>query len=141
MAEDVWICTQCGKNSPKETKFCSECGGSMEHYQADDIKFVCEKCGMEFKEKWNYCHDCAGKIVTMVPYVYTCGKCGAVLDEKTKFCPECGGKVTRRGGVIGKKAAPTITRVETVSQPEFCPGCGKNTLVKGFCTSCGYSKQ
>ena len=24
--------------------------------------------------------------------------------------------------------------------PEFCPGCGKNTLVNGFCTNCGYSK-
>ena len=112
----------------------------MNSYDAGVIKFVCEKCGKEFPEKWNFCHDCAGRIVTAVPYSYTCSKCGKVLDENSKFCPDCGGKVVRQGGVIGKEDnTPEVNPV--ASQPEFCPGCGKTTLVNGFCTNCGFRKQ
>ena len=140
MAEQIYICSKCGKESAQPTKFCSQCGGSMNSYDAGLIKFVCEKCGKEFPEKWNFCPDCAGRIVTAVPYSYTCSKCGKVLDENCKFCPDCGGKVVRQGGVIGKQdSTPEFTPVS--SQPEFCPGCGKTTLVNGFCTNCGYTKQ
>lgn len=141
MAEEIFICSKCGKESKQKTKFCSECGGSMNNYNEDEIKFVCEKCGKEFPEKWNFCHDCAGRIVTTVPYTYSCSKCGMTLDENTKFCSECGGKAVRHGGVIGKEAAQENAMAETESKPEFCPGCGKDTLVNGFCTNCGYNKQ
>ena len=144
MAEEMYICSQCGKESKQKTKFCSECGGSMDCYSTDQIKFVCEKCGKEFPEKWNFCHDCAGRIVTTVPYTYSCSKCGRESSENTKFCSECGGKVVRHGGVIGQAKAPEAAeppaQPAAQNQPEFCPGCGQTSLVNGFCTNCGYQK-
>ena len=113
MAEELYICSKCGKESKQKTKFCPECGGSVSSYNADEIKFVCEKCGKEFAEKWNYCHDCAGRIVTSVPYTYSCSKCGMALNENTKFCSECGGKAVRHGGVIGKEVAQETASAET----------------------------
>lgn len=140
---EVFICQKCGKSFGQAVKFCSECGGPVGGFEEADIKFVCEKCGKEFPEKWNFCHDCAGRIVTMVPYSYSCSKCGKVFEEEIKFCSECGSKIERSGGIIGRDAVadvPTTDAGAVPGAPEFCPGCGQNTLIEGFCTNCGYSK-
>jgi rRNA maturation endonuclease Nob1 len=136
---EVFICKHCGKSFTQSVKFCAECGGQVGAFKEEDIKFICEKCGKEFPEKWNFCHDCAGRIVTMVPYSYPCSKCGREFDENTKFCPECGGQVERCGGIIGEAAESVDEKKSASAAAEFCPGCGNNTLVNGFCTNCGYS--
>ena len=140
MGKQISICLKCGKQLDTATKFCSECGGKVKTYDEAEVKFVCSKCGQEFPVKWNFCHDCAGKIVTTIPYSYFCQQCGKLFEKEAKFCPECGGKIERSGGVIGDAAEVANQASEKpASEPQFCPGCGQNTLVDGFCTQCGYT--
>lgn len=59
----VNICSECGAEVPRTSKFCNKCGASMPSEKEENLS----------KER-------------------ICPQCGAVLDEDTVFCGECGAK-------------------------------------------------
>ena len=73
-------CPFCGEEISDKAKFCTKCGGKIDH------KRICQQCGAELKESTKFCPQCGTKIDRK----RICQQCGAELKENTKFCPQCG---------------------------------------------------
>ena len=67
------ICLYCGLQLPDTTKFCPECGRSIE----DDIRVE------------------RGVKIRRTPITKGCLHCGLQLPESASFCPECGRSIER----------------------------------------------
>ena len=75
-------CPSCGAKVKKDSKFCPECGKSMESTQK------CPKCGANVKKGSKFCPECGASLGSV-----KCPKCGADVKAGAKFCPECGEKL------------------------------------------------
>lgn len=83
----VKICPVCHTQNSSKTKFCSECGGSLEEKKREaDIQ--CPGCGNLIEGKSKFCPECGFNLGSLI-----C-ECGCKLEAKAKFCPECGKKVS-----------------------------------------------
>ena len=49
-------CSNCGKNIPKSSKFCPECGQKL------NVKNFCEECGEEVPSSAKFCPSCGNKL-------------------------------------------------------------------------------
>lgn len=75
-------CPVCHAQVSSSSKFCSECGTTIEKPVV-----VCSKCGAENLAGARFCSECGNNLV-----VKKC-ECGAELESSAKFCPNCGRKV------------------------------------------------
>ncbi|MDQ3373628.1 MAG: SPFH domain-containing protein [Acidobacteriota bacterium] len=75
-------CPSCGKQNAAGTKFCGDCGATMEVQ-----KVPCLKCGAELREGAKFCSECGSSQEKA-----KCANCQAELALGAKFCPECGTK-------------------------------------------------
>jgi membrane protease subunit (stomatin/prohibitin family) len=75
-------CPACGKANAAGTKFCGDCGGTMEI-----VKVPCVKCGAQLREGAKFCSECGTS-----QEKEKCPKCQAELNAGAKFCNECGTK-------------------------------------------------
>ena len=73
-------CPKCSTPNSVGTKFCANCGASMEEGSK------CPKCSTFVPKGTKFCPECGNSMVV---------KCanGHEVPPGTKFCPECGGKV------------------------------------------------
>lgn len=79
------ICSKCGREIPKDAKFCLECGQKVEQMKRENM-LICPNCGATVPEG-KFCLECGYKFLTV------CSSCGANLIPGAKFCLECGKKV------------------------------------------------
>jgi membrane protease subunit (stomatin/prohibitin family) len=77
-------CPACGKQNVAGSKFCADCGGTMEVTQVP-----CVKCGAKLREGAKFCSECGS---TQEKQKCSNAECGAELTPGTKFCAECGTK-------------------------------------------------
>lgn len=75
-------CKKCNAEIDKNSKFCPECGETV------NLKIKCIKCNADIQDGVKFCPECgvaqnAKKL---------CSNCSAELDLNAKFCPECGTK-------------------------------------------------
>lgn len=75
-------CPSCGAVNPKGTKFCAECGASMEVLNKDK----CPKCGELVDKEQRFCPNCGATMSGNK----ICSGCGAELKPEQKFCSKCG---------------------------------------------------
>ncbi|MBE7517463.1 MAG: SPFH domain-containing protein [Chloracidobacterium sp.] len=73
-------CPSCGKQNNAGSKFCSDCGGTMEV-----VKVPCIKCGAQLREGAKFCSECGTSQEKQ-----KCSNCQFELAAEAKFCPECG---------------------------------------------------
>lgn len=78
----VLKCPACSFDNPPKSKFCCECGCTLEV-----SKKLCSNCGLEVPGNSKFCPECGVQLGNKV-----CS-CGATIPFSTKFCPECGKKV------------------------------------------------
>src|SRR5215204_162056 len=76
-------CPNCGKPNAAGTRFCGDCGATMEV-----AKVPCVKCGAELREGAKFCSECGS-----TQEKQKCANCQAELNAGAKFCNECGTKV------------------------------------------------
>jgi membrane protease subunit (stomatin/prohibitin family) len=74
-------CPKCSSQQPAGTKFCSQCGQTM-----DPSRVKCIKCSADIPQTSRFCPECG------TPQEMKCIKCTALLKPGVKFCPECGTK-------------------------------------------------
>lgn len=75
-------CPFCHAQVPSSSKFCSECGATIEK-----PIIVCSKCGAKNPVGSRFCSECGNNLA-----VKKC-VCGTELEGNVKFCPNCGRKV------------------------------------------------
>lgn len=145
----IVICRHCGAESPKEARYCGNCGQRLSTSQPEEIPEgfkQCAHCGQIQQGKIRFCMNCGAPMedqpqtsapdggvrpavedrklppepVVSVPQS-RCPSCGALVDEDAVFCPECGASLT---------PAPSAGRQ--------CPNCHA-PVEEGavFCTECG----
>ncbi len=83
--DDMVKCPNCGRENPKDAKFCLECGQKVEKPQNENM-VVCPACGATVPEA-KFCLECGHKFLAVCP------ACGAQLVPGAKFCLECGQKI------------------------------------------------
>ncbi len=106
-------CPSCGYALPAGTKFCPNCGASVERYR-DQVA-----------------EGYAGQRV--------CPNCGAPVEAGSVFCTSCGTRLPEAAPAQEpEKADETAPEQPSDEKQEFCPNCGA-ALEKGamFCVSCG----
>lgn len=74
-------CPHCHASLTAGTKFCGECGKSVQPQ-----KIPCVNCQAELNANAKFCGECGAKQVTEK----VCPKCGESNDATTKFCGDCG---------------------------------------------------
>ena len=99
--EKKYVCSSCGTEIKKDTKFCTNCGRKINH---------CSECGADVPDGAKECPRCGHKIPVKCP------SCGAEIPEGAKFCPECGFSLVKR--------CPKCNAV-IEGNPKFCPECGE----------------
>lgn len=72
-------CPKCGAESPKNKRFCAECGSPL--------AVLCPHCGSPIEGKPKFCPECGGSLKK------SCPKCGSAIEGSPKFCPECGSPI------------------------------------------------
>lgn len=75
-------CSACNSQNPAKSKFCCECGSSLEA-----PKKKCSTCGNTVPANTKFCTECGASLGTK-----TCS-CGATITGQVNFCPECGKKI------------------------------------------------
>ncbi len=80
------VCPNCNASANTGTKFCPQCGGSMEP-KVETV--TCVKCSASIKKGAKFCPECGAKQVVQSPH---CTNCGAEMSAGGKFCPQCGNK-------------------------------------------------
>ena len=84
-AQPMVICPKCGFQNPQSTKFCGNCGTSLQVQPG----ITCPKCGTMNAAGAKFCSNCANPLQATVK----CPKCGTESPSGTKFCPNCGTKL------------------------------------------------
>jgi membrane protease subunit (stomatin/prohibitin family) len=79
------ICPNCGFQNPQNTKFCGNCGKSLQVQPG----ITCPKCGTVNAASAKFCSNCGNPLQATVK----CPKCGTESPAGTKFCPNCGTKL------------------------------------------------
>jgi len=82
-------CPKCGAGNTVSSKFCNECGATME---VATQTAACFKCGASLKEGAKFCSECGATQAKP-----QCTNCHAELVAGAKFCKECGTKVEPAG--------------------------------------------
>lgn len=91
-------CAACGKQLPKDTKFCSGCGATVVRPEVDAPRAaVCQNCGVAVAPDAAFCASCGNKVEAEVPAVpaapaNVCPNCGETLASDAIFCANCGTK-------------------------------------------------
>lgn len=140
-------CPSCGYAIPAGTKFCPNCGASVERYR-DQVsggyagQSTCPNCGAPVEEGSVFCTSCGTRLPETAPAQEQesteentsekpadkkqkfCPNCGAVLEDGAMFCISCGQKVEREDTV---QLDPVVS--ENRSDPEGQTE-GENTLEK-----------
>ncbi|WP_291569086.1 MULTISPECIES: SPFH domain-containing protein [unclassified Clostridium] len=75
-------CKKCSTEIDKNSKFCPECGETI------NLKIKCIKCNAEIQDGVKFCPECGSPQNTKK----LCSNCSSELDLNAKFCPECGAK-------------------------------------------------
>ncbi|WP_291579782.1 SPFH domain-containing protein [Clostridium sp. UBA6640] len=75
-------CKKCNAEIDKNSKFCPECGETV------NLKIKCIKCNADIQEGAKFCPECGASQNAKK----LCSNCNAELDLNAKFCPECGTK-------------------------------------------------
>lgn len=80
----------CGRSNQPNTKFCENCGASLER-KAPPVAAAngCKHCGSHLVPDARFCTGC-GQSVVAVPL--KCSGCGAQRPPAAKFCAQCGNK-------------------------------------------------
>ena len=102
------ICKNCGKELPKDSKFCQYCGSNeIETIENKLIVFKkCADCGKKLPDDSDFCQYCGSKNIDLVTQtesnevksnenktVYKrCIDCGKELPQDSEFCQYCGSK-------------------------------------------------
>ena len=74
-------CPKCGAANQPGSKFCSQCGETMELE-----KTKCGSCGAEVQSSSKFCSECGAQVAG----TKKCASCGAEVAASSKFCSECG---------------------------------------------------
>jgi len=84
-AQNTVKCPKCGAANNPASKFCNECGATMQtHAQT----VPCVKCGAQLPEGAKFCNECGSK-----QEAPKCPNCQADVKGGAKFCNECGTKM------------------------------------------------
>jgi membrane protease subunit (stomatin/prohibitin family) len=75
-------CKKCNAEIDKNSKFCPECGETV------NLKIKCIQCNADMQEGAKFCPECGASQNAKK----LCSNCSAELDLNAKFCPECGTK-------------------------------------------------
>jgi membrane protease subunit (stomatin/prohibitin family) len=81
-AQVMVLCPKCGFQNTQTTKFCGNCGTSIQVQSG----IVCPKCSSQNTAGAKFCSNCGNSLQTTVK----CSKCGTESTSGTKFCPNCG---------------------------------------------------
>ena len=84
-AQPMVLCPKCGFQNPQTTKFCGNCGTSLQVQSG----VTCPKCGTSNAAEAKFCSNCG----TPLQETVKCSKCGTESPSGTKFCPNCGTKL------------------------------------------------
>jgi len=84
-AQPMVLCPKCGFQNPQNTKFCGNCGTSLQPPSG----VPCPKCGTVNAAGAKFCSNCG----TPLQETVKCSKCGTESPKGTKFCPNCGTKL------------------------------------------------
>lgn len=84
-AQIMVLCPKCGFQNPQNTKFCGNCGTSLQ--QA--IGSTCAKCGAMNASGSKFCSNCG----TPLQATTKCPKCNAEIPAGVKFCSNCGAQL------------------------------------------------
>jgi membrane protease subunit (stomatin/prohibitin family) len=84
-AQPMVLCPNCGFQNPQNTKFCGNCGKSLQVQPG----VTCPKCGTVNAAGAKFCSNCGNPLQATVK----CSKCGTESPSDTKFCPNCGTKL------------------------------------------------
>lgn len=86
-AQPMVLCPKCNFQNPQTSKFCSNCGASL---QTAVSGVNCPKCGATNPAGAKFCINCGGQLQA----ASKCPKCGSDVRVGAKFCPNCGEKLT-----------------------------------------------
>jgi membrane protease subunit (stomatin/prohibitin family) len=84
-AQPMVLCPKCGFQNPQTTKFCGNCGTSLQAPSG----ITCPKCGTTNASGAKFCANCGNPLQATVK----CPKCSTESPAGTKFCPNCGAKL------------------------------------------------
>ena len=89
-AQPMVLCPKCGFQNPSTSKFCNNCGATLQPAGAAAGATVnCPKCGTANAAGVKFCVNCGNPLQATVK----CAKCGTDVQSGTKFCPNCGAKM------------------------------------------------
>lgn len=77
---DFMNCPKCGAKVKKGTKFCYECGASLQVQKKN-----CVQCGAIIEAGMKFCPECGADQTRRL-----CPKCGHAVEAGQRFCPDCG---------------------------------------------------
>ena len=83
------VCPKCGFQNPQTSKFCNNCGTTLQAPAQAAATVKCAKCGTENPSTAKFCVNCGNPMRATVK----CAKCGTEAPAGTKFCPNCGAKL------------------------------------------------
>jgi membrane protease subunit (stomatin/prohibitin family) len=84
-AQTMVLCPKCGFQNPQTTKFCGNCGTSLQAPSG----ITCPKCGTANAAGAKFCANCGNPLQATVK----CSKCGTESPAGAKFCHNCGAKL------------------------------------------------
>jgi len=84
-AQTMVLCPKCGFQNPQTTKFCGNCGTSLQAPSG----ITCPKCGTANASGAKFCANCGNPLQATVK----CSKCGTESPAGAKFCHNCGAKL------------------------------------------------
>jgi membrane protease subunit (stomatin/prohibitin family) len=84
-AQPMVLCPKCGFQNTQGTKFCGNCGTSLQVQPGVN----CAKCGTLNAAVAKFCSNCGNPLQATVK----CSNCGTESPSGTKFCPNCGNQL------------------------------------------------
>ena len=105
-------CKNCCFENLEGTKFCGNCGKSLESItEQKNVVVTCDKCGSDLPHGSKFCPNCAD-------VVNSCPACGQDNPEGAKSCRTCGESID----LLCKECKEVITE-----GAKFCSKCGART--------------